>query len=145
MRQIKEIIVHYSKSDRPEHDDVSVIRKWHTSPDPNDLSKPWSDIGYHFFMPRSGVMQMGRPIERIGAHTKGHNKHSIGICIHGHFEIYEVQRQQLVQWIIMFMNIFNVPLDKVKGHYECGGKGDCPGLNMDRLRYRINSEINRRK
>ena len=39
--------------------------------------------GYHYVIKRDGQIELGRPIEKIGAHVKGYNKSSIGICYCG--------------------------------------------------------------
>ena len=44
------------------------------------------DIGYHFVIQRNGEVDEGRPIEQTGAHVKGHNHDSIGICYIGGVE-----------------------------------------------------------
>ncbi len=82
-RLVNKVFVHCSASDNPAHDDVEVIRKWHTSPDPKDPSKPWSDIGYHFFIKKDGTLQNGRPLARIPAAQGGHNTGTIAICVSG--------------------------------------------------------------
>ena len=33
----------------------------------------WRYIGYHFYITRSGRVETTRPLERMGAHAKGHN------------------------------------------------------------------------
>lgn len=43
----------------------------------------FSDIGYHFYVTRDGVIHRGRPLEKAGAHCRDHNRHSIGICYEG--------------------------------------------------------------
>lgn len=40
-------------------------------------------IGYHYVIKRDGTVEEGRPIERWGAHCRGHNSYSIGICYAG--------------------------------------------------------------
>lgn len=75
-RLVDTVFVHCSASDRPEHDDVSVMREWH-------LDKNWSDVGYHYFIQRDGEIQQGRPLLRIPAAQKGHNTGTIAICLHG--------------------------------------------------------------
>lgn len=40
-------------------------------------------IGYHYVVRRDGSIELGRPLEMIGAHVVGHNRHSIGICYEG--------------------------------------------------------------
>lgn len=76
MRKLNKIIVHCSAT--PEGRDVSTeeIRQWH-------LDRGWSDIGYHFVIELDGTICDGRPIEIAGAHARGHNKDSIGICYVG--------------------------------------------------------------
>jgi N-acetylmuramoyl-L-alanine amidase len=76
MRDINKIIIHCSAT--PEGRDVktSTIKQWHTA-------KGWSDIGYHYVIELDGSVNMGRDIDRIGAHTRGENTGSIGICYVG--------------------------------------------------------------
>lgn len=40
-------------------------------------------IGYHYVICRDGVIEKGRPDDRIGAHVNGHNAVSLGICLIG--------------------------------------------------------------
>ena len=76
-RQIEKLIVHCSAT--PEGRDVKVetIKKWHTE------ERGFSDIGYHWVIELDGSIRKGRPESRSGAHAKGHNKESIGICYIG--------------------------------------------------------------
>jgi N-acetylmuramoyl-L-alanine amidase len=83
MRHIDEIIVHCTATnrnwfiDRDAHEVVEEVRRWHKE------ERGWSDIGYHFVIHRSGQIAAGRPITRNGAHTRGHNKGTIGIALVG--------------------------------------------------------------
>lgn len=56
---------------------IAEVRRWHTE------DRGWSDIGYHFLIDRDGTVGTGRPIERVGAHTQGHNAGTIGISLFG--------------------------------------------------------------
>lgn len=78
MRRINEIIVHCSATAEGKAFTTADIRRWHMSP-PNN----WRDIGYHYVIELDGSIHKGRPIEQIGAHAKGHNRYSIGICYVG--------------------------------------------------------------
>lgn len=40
-------------------------------------------FGYHYYIPKAGAVIKGRPIEDMGAHAKGYNANSIGICYEG--------------------------------------------------------------
>ena len=75
-RWLNEIIVHCSASDKPAHDDISVIDRWHRE-------RGWSEVGYHFFIRNNGQVQKGRWISKQGAHCSGHNTHSVGVCLSG--------------------------------------------------------------
>ena len=80
MRQINKIIVHCSATREGENYTVDTIRSWHVD------GRGWSDIGYHFYIDLYGEIHKGRDISRIGAHTKGLNRNSIGICYCGGVE-----------------------------------------------------------
>ncbi|MGL5917803.1 MAG: N-acetylmuramoyl-L-alanine amidase, partial [Cetobacterium sp.] len=73
----KYIIVHCSAtSPSMAHVDAKEIDRWHRQ-------RGWLKIGYHFVIRRDGFQQIGRDLNEIGAHAKGHNHHSIGICLVG--------------------------------------------------------------
>ena len=80
MREINKIIVHCSATREGENFDVAEIRKWHVE------GRGWSDIGYHFYIDLYGEIHKGRDIAKIGAHCKGQNRNSIGICYCGGVE-----------------------------------------------------------
>ena len=52
------------------------INKWH-------MAKGWFGIGYHYVIRRNGVIEKGRPETRPGAHVRGLNEVSLGICLVG--------------------------------------------------------------
>ena len=79
MREVNKIIVHCSATREEENFEVAEIRKWH-------LARGFSDIGYHFYIDLYGEIHKGRDISKIGAHCKGHNRNSIGICYCGGVE-----------------------------------------------------------
>ena len=76
MRNLDTIVIHCTAT--PEGRDVTAaeVRRWHTS-------KGWSDIGYHFLVRLDGTVEVGRPIERMGAHVRGHNKNTVGVAYAG--------------------------------------------------------------
>jgi N-acetylmuramoyl-L-alanine amidase len=58
---------------------VREIERWH-------LDRGFLAIGYHFVISPTGRIFRGRPIDRMGAHVKGHNRGTVGICLMGDFE-----------------------------------------------------------
>lgn len=77
---VTEIVLHTSATPGDWYLDKSAtemrdeIRKWH-------MDKGWRDIGYHRVFAPSGDMALGRSLWSIGAHVKGHNQGTIGICM----------------------------------------------------------------
>lgn len=76
MRKINLIVVHCSATREGKDYTVNDIDKWHRQ-------RGFSKIGYHFVVYRDGSIHNGRSIEEIGAHVKGYNANSIGICYIG--------------------------------------------------------------
>ena len=76
MREIRRAIVHCSYTPPSMDIGVSEIRAWH-------MARGWLDVGYHYVIRRNGVKEQGRRIAMVGAHAKGHNDDSIGICLVG--------------------------------------------------------------
>ena len=128
MRTIDSIIIHCSAS--PDYMDIgaSTIRKWHTD-------QGWSDIGYHYVIRRNGEIEKGRPDRREGAHARGANQTSIGVCWVGTDSPSPEQEKAMFSLIHFLMGKYNVSVDKVLGHREAV-KTDktCPNLNMNRVR-----------
>lgn len=76
MRKITRIIVHCSDSDNPAHDNIEIINQWHKE-------RGFTKVGYHFVILRDGTIEAGRRLDEVGAHCKGHNHDSIGVCLIG--------------------------------------------------------------
>ena len=76
MREINTFIIHCSDT-YPDMDiGVEEIRRWHKE-------RGWSDIGYHYVIRRNGKIEEGRNDGIVGAHAKGMNENSLGICMVG--------------------------------------------------------------
>lgn len=76
MRKINFIILHCSATKEGVSVTVNDIDRWHKE-------RGFAKIGYHFVVYLNGSIHNGRPIEEIGAHCKGRNSDSIGICYVG--------------------------------------------------------------
>ncbi len=77
MRTITLIVIHCSAVRPGQRSSAKDINDWH-----HDRGFH-NGIGYHFVVRRDGAIELGRPLEMIGAHVVNHNKHSIGICYEG--------------------------------------------------------------
>ena len=75
-QDIKFLIVHCSDTGDNNDIDASVIHEMH-------LDFGWDGIGYHKVIRRSGEIENGRPEFWVGAHVKGLNQSSLGVCLVG--------------------------------------------------------------
>lgn len=130
MRDIKEIIVHCSATPEGKDYSVSEIRRWH-------LARGFSDIGYHYVIYRDGSTHKGREESKAGAHCKGHNSHSIGVCYIGGVEKdgktpkdtrTDAQRKSLLVLLTELKQRY--PSAKIYPHYKFTAKA-CPCFNAE--------------
>jgi len=77
VRTITLIVIHCSAVRPGQQSSAKKINDWH-----HDRGFQ-NGIGYHYVVRRDGTIELGRPLEMIGAHVVGHNRHSIGICYEG--------------------------------------------------------------
>lgn len=77
MRKTTDLIVIHCSATKPSMNiDAKTIDRWHRE-------KGYLRIGYHFVIKRDGIIEIGRPENEIGAHARGVNDRSIGICLVG--------------------------------------------------------------
>lgn len=141
MRSIKRIVVHVA--DTPDTLDIGAaeIRQWHTDPKPR--GNGWSDIGYHKVVRKGGIVELGRPEERSGAHVAGHNSDTVAICWVGRNDCQDAQKASLKREILAWCDKYGISIDDVYGHKELapGGK-TCPNLDMDEFREYLKKKDN---
>ena len=79
MRKITLIVLHCDGIMPNQHNTIEKIDAYHRS-------KGWKGVGYHFFVQRDGTIEIGRPVEMVGAHVAHHNRYSIGVCYEGRYD-----------------------------------------------------------
>lgn len=150
MRQlgtVKKIIVHCSLSD---FGDAKAIDQWH-----RDRNPPFDMIGYHYVITNGvfasarpyeqsldGLVQVGRPLDKEGAHCYGHNRNSIGICLIGKHTF--TGRQiftALPDLLIQLLKKFKLNIKDIYGHREIDKTRTCPNLDMDRVREFVRQRV----
>ena len=70
MRKIQMIVIHCSATRCNQA--YTVQQLFHDHVEVNH----WRFIGYHYYIRRSGKVEPTRPLDRMGAHAKGHNAFS---------------------------------------------------------------------
>lgn len=128
MRDINKIILHCSATPEGRHVTAETIRKWH-------LDRGWSDIGYHFVVYLDGTVVAGRPVSRVGAHVKGRNRDSIGVCYIGGVDDKGKAKdtrtlEQMQALELLLEDLLNeYPNATLHGHNEFSSKA-CPSFNV---------------
>jgi len=116
-RYIDTIIVHHSGA-RDIDVSANQIRAYHIN------ERGWDDIGYHYVIRRNGDVENGRSLSKIGAHAKGRNKTSIGICLSGN----TATPKQLITLFNLCKRLYKaIPeIKHIQRHHEA-----CPGNSVD--------------
>ena len=118
------IIVHCSDSDIDAHDNIDTLRRWH-------IARNFSDVGYHFFIRKNSTLEIGRPLTEWGAHTRGENHDSIGICLSGRKDFQEEQFNTLHKLLKTIFYLTNLNIDNVYPHSHFSQIKTCPNFDFE--------------
>ena len=134
MREIKKIILHCTATEEGKDYSVQTIRSWHM-----DEPRMWSDIGYHYLIrnDEDGTIELGRPIERPGAHVRGHNSDSVGIAYVGGVDaqhdakdtMTDAQVKSFLTLVESLRLVFGKTLP-VYGHNDFTDRKECPSFKV---------------
>ena len=136
MRTINKIIVHCSDSN---WGNAAIIDEWHRA-------RGWKSGGYHFVILNGnilsssyeaefdGVLEEGRSVEQAGAHVKGMNLDTIGICLIGKEKFSSKQFKKLNRLLYYLCTKYDLSISDILGHCEtptgaAQGK-TCPNIKM---------------
>jgi len=98
----------------------------------------WEGIGYHKVICRSGKIEHGRPEYWMGAHVKGKNNISLGVCLIGRDKFTRKQFISLEKLLRKWKRFY--PKARIVGHCDTGNtKKTCP--NFDVINWSIKLKI----
>ncbi len=124
---------------------VAEIDSWHKE-------RGYDSCGYHYVIRRNGFIEKGRDESQIGAHCKGKNSNSIGICLVGgladdgkssqenYTESQFTSLEELLQDLLT-----RYPNAEINGHRDFNSNKECPCFNIQnwwQLRSHINNHFN---
>lgn len=128
MRKIKRIIIHHSASTDTEGMNFAGILAWHVK------GRGFSNIAYHRILEDVNgtiVVIEGRLLTRMGAHAKGANFDSIGVCVVGHDKFSPAMIRRLRSVVNELREVFKLSKKAVRYHGECGTTAtECPGETL---------------
>ena len=124
------IVIHCSATPPTMDIGVEKIREWHVD------DNGWDDVGYHFIITRSGVLQKARPEEMQGSHARAVNGTSLGICLVGGSNASgdwenNFQDEQFVTLKALILDLIKrYEIKKIIGHYQVDDKKECPSFKV---------------
>ena len=119
MRHIDLIVIHCSATEAGKEYSVKEITSWH-------IARGFKTLGYHFLIHTDGSIDGSkegcRPLSEIGAHAKGYNKRSIGICYIGglrHGEPFDTRTPAQIESMRLLVKVFqSIFPSEVVGHRD---------------------------
>ncbi len=130
------IILHHSEVSSPHS--AADVHQWHQN-------KGWAGIAYHYFIPKNGEVQEGRPLNTVGAHTRGHNFDSIGVCFEGDFNKETLSQEQEQAAVTLLTQLCRAyPDAELCRHSDFTRSKNCPGKNFpfDRIKQLVRNQLN---
>lgn len=129
MRELNEIVVHCAATREGQNFTVNQIRQWHKA-------RKWSDIGYHYVIYLDGSTHTGRPLRLKGAHVRGRNTGTIGICYVGGVakdgktpkDTRTPAQKRALEALIKKLMREHPTIKKVSGHNQYAAKA-CPSFD----------------
>jgi N-acetylmuramoyl-L-alanine amidase len=139
VKKVSEIVIHCSATSPSADIGAFEINAMH-------MKKGWRGIGYHKVIRRDGTIENGRKLDddefiealEIGAHARGHNAHSVGICLIGGVKSdgvtpdFNYTRRQLHSlYALLFDMIGQFPGAEILGHRDLPNvKKACPCFDV---------------
>lgn len=129
-RRINAIIVHCTATPPGMKVTVDDIDRWHKA-------RGWKGIGYHYVVDLDGTVYQGRPADCVGAHCRGHNAHSIGVCYIGGLDAHnrpaDTRTPEQKEALLRLMTVLKkrYPDAKVYSHRRFTNKA-CPCFDAEK-------------
>lgn len=129
--KVRYIVIHCAAT-KPSMDiGAAEIDQWHRR-------QGWNEIGYHRVIRRDGRIEHGRPFTVPGAHVRGHNGHSVGICLVGGVKESDgktpennfTEEQFITLRVLVRQVKLMFPKAEVVGHRNLDPKKACPSFDV---------------
>ena len=129
------IILHCSATREGQDVKAKTIKQWHKD-------RGFDDIGYHYVIDLDGTIEKGRDEDLVGAHCKGHNATSIGICYVGGCDKNmkpkdtrtPEQKQSMLSLVRKLVNKYKIPVTQIWAHHDFDKHKACPSFEISEFR-----------
>ena len=124
------LVVHCSATQAKADIGRAEIDKWHRQ-------RKMLEIGYHYVIRRDGTLEIGRENDVMGAHVRGYNHNSIGICMIGGVDKdlkpeqnFETPQYTTLRSLLGYLKS-NHPHAVIQGHRDFPGVAKaCPSFDV---------------
>lgn len=135
MRQVDLIVVHCSATPNGRRTTIEDVDRWHADAGykrqqewRKKMNPALFSVGYHFLIRVNGALDTGRHLDEPGAHVRGYNATSVGICMVG------MDSFAAIQWAALRANVTALlkqyPKARVCGHRDLNAGKTCPGFDV---------------
>ena len=129
------IILHCSATREGQDVKAKTIKQWHKD-------RGFDDIGYHYVIDLDGTIEKGRAEDLVGAHCKGHNATSIGICYVGGCDKNmkpkdtrtPEQKRSMLSLVRKLVNKYKIPVTQIWAHHDFDKHKACPSFDVSEFR-----------
>ena len=129
------IILHCSATREGQDIKAKTIKQWHKE-------RGFDDIGYHYVIDLDGTIEKGREEDLVGAHCKGHNATSIGICYVGGCDKNmkpkdtrtPEQKRSMLSLVRKLVNKYKIPVTQIWAHHDFDKHKACPSFDVSEFR-----------
>ena len=129
------IIIHCSATREGQDVKATDIKRWHKE-------RGFDDIGYHYVIDLDGTIEKGRDEALVGAHCKGHNATSIGICYVGGCDKNmkpkdtrtPEQKRSMLSLVRKLVNKYKIPVTQIWAHHDFDKHKACPSFDVSEFR-----------
>jgi len=142
LQSINQLIIHCTATPNGRKVSLNDIDHWHGADrkarglkpfqrDPVNISTfnpNYSHIGYHLLINTYGGVFSGRSLAEVGAHARGHNARSVGLCLAGTDQYSPAQWQALKAQCLGYQRRFDGI--EIIGHNQINPNKSCPGFDV---------------
>lgn len=136
LNQINEIIIHCADTPNGVFYSAEDIDAWHKHRHfiRDKKLAHYSNlkhIGYHYVIYLDGSIVVGRRNDETGAHAKGHNSNSLGICLIGRDKFTQYQWDSLKALVATLQQRYpRIDAFNIIGHHSVNSHKTCPNFDV---------------
>ena len=122
------IVIHSTQTKPNANINIRTVDEWHRK-------RGMLKVGYHFFIRREGLIEVGRGVNDIGSHTKENDLDSVSVCLAGGLNTRGIvapdyAKEQVETLFVLVKTLIHMYPDAyVVGHRDLSTT-ECPSFNV---------------